>query len=130
MKIIFEYEDGTYRIVPLLKVHSIEERNYKNCLIDEYIAQPDVVNKYIIANDNRLAGFGEHKDVLKVRKSIEGLKKTVALQEKVLEHYKSLEDLSVQNEKMPIDVNVMAVDELFAYAIERGKHVLHTSKPN
>ena len=95
MKIIFEYEDGTYRIVPSVNIRNIEERKHQNYLVDRYLFQTEVVNKYIIANDNRLGGFERHKDIKNIQLTIKHLEKSIELQNIALDFYRKYEDLSV-----------------------------------
>ncbi len=99
MKVIFEYEDGTYRIVPSINLKNIEERLHQNYLIDKYMVQTDVINKYIIANDNRLAGFERHKDIKNIQMTIKYLQKSIELQKIALDFYNKYEDLTVRMEK-------------------------------
>jgi len=128
MKVIFEYEDGTYRIVPFVSVVDIEEKTVKNRLLDQYICDSDLKNKYIVADINKLSGFGGHKDVERITKEIKELEDSINLKKLALDFYKGYEDLNLANEKEDIFTEHKAVEELFKYVIEREKHVLHTNK--
>lgn len=69
MKVIFEYEDGTYRIVPGLKAYSIEDRTQTHYLLNEYLFD-NHIRRYIIADDNYIGGFKGHKDLIGTDKMI------------------------------------------------------------
>ncbi len=130
MKIVFEYDDGTYRIIRDVTLIDIEARTVNNRLIDQYVCDKTLKNKYIISNDSRVGGFLIHRDVLKNRSEIHGLQEAIKLKEKVLEYYESFEDLSIQDEKLPITVEESAVNELFDYVIRRESNELHTRNAN
>ncbi len=57
MKIIFEYEDGTYRVIPNIKLSKLEEKTPETKDLDITICDYDVVNMYIVADNNVLGGF-------------------------------------------------------------------------
>ncbi len=69
MKVIFEYKDGTYRVVPT-KAYNIEQRTKENCLIDEYITDPKLKNMYMLANDNHIGPFIDHRDLKEIDENI------------------------------------------------------------
>lgn len=91
MKIVFEYEDGTYRIVPRLKYRTIEERNPENSLLDEYIVD-EHKTKYIIANDNHIGGFEGHKDLLELQQKIKELERQLNYIKQAFLYYEYLDD--------------------------------------
>jgi hypothetical protein len=76
MKVIFEYKDGTYRIVPTT-LSKIEERTQANCLIDEYIMDIDLKNMYIISDDNDLGPFLVHKDLKEIEEKAKEYKENL-----------------------------------------------------
>lgn len=63
MKIIFEYEDGTYKTVSNIKLTKINERTAINHEVDRLMSDVDVTNKYIVADDNTLDGNLNNRDV-------------------------------------------------------------------
>jgi hypothetical protein len=144
MKIIFEYEDGTYRIIPNIDITKLHESIPEHGLIARFLSdrsdfveqdfpatgfgfgQPVVSckNKYMIANDNRLAGFGEHKDKQATWKNIQYLEKRLSYHRKLMDELNKFEDLSVHVEKL---VEERAIDEIFEYAKKEIKFNVHTN---
>ena len=103
MKVIFEYEDGTYRIVPI-SLSRIEDRNQNNCLIDEYIVDKDLKKMYIIADDNHLGPLDTHKDMLDLVEEEEACRYKLQLIDSAKSFYlrlvtKSGEDCFVKRKK-------------------------------
>ena len=110
MKIIFEYEDGTYRIVPGLQLSTINEYgNPSNLSVDKLISDmgdwPDfhvgipLVNKYIVADGNRLAGFVGHRDIVRLREEINQLTNEIKWREDTIKMCQKDEDLVAYKEK-------------------------------
>ena len=87
MKMIFEYNDGTYRIVPHLKLSKIEERTTFNLMVDQFITDLDVIRTYIVADDAHIGGFGSHRDIKNILANLEELYKQLNLQLKALNFY-------------------------------------------
>lgn len=54
MKIIFEYKDGFMFEVIGLKLHTINQTSPMNAIVDACLNDTDVINMYIIANDNSI----------------------------------------------------------------------------
>ncbi len=138
MKIIFEYEDGTYRIVPHVTLKKIHSDSVENKLIAKYLSDGsdfseensqytafgygnEIVRQsamYIIADDNRLAGFGPHKDKQNTLDNIQYLEKRLTVYRQLMDEFNKIEDLSIQTEKIREEtVEELAMKELFEYAI-------------
>ncbi len=108
MKIIFEYEDGTYRIVPNLKLSKIDEHDPAYLEVDILISDNGIwkdfsnenplVNKYIVADDNRLAGFTGHRDIVRLRKEIDSLVNQIDLKKCAIKMCQGDEDLNTYPE--------------------------------
>ena len=96
MKVIFEYEDGTYRIVPT-SLSRIEDRNQNNCLIDEYIVDKDLEKMYIIADDNHLGPFKKHRDLQELYEEDEYLKNRMLLNAFARKYYINLIEKAGEN---------------------------------
>lgn len=137
MKIIFEYEDGTYRIIPRMDITKIHEplpehKQVANFLTDtsdffEGEAQftcfgygNHIVRckrMYLIANDNKLGGFGLHRDIQTAQKNIKYLQRRLGIHQRWMYELNKLEDLSVFVEKSPEE---QAIDEIFEFAEQRS----------
>ncbi len=112
MKIIFEYEDGTYRIVPGLKLATIEEHLPAHTTVDALIIDNGrwkdwsndnpLINKYIVADNNRLAGFTGHRDIERLKKEIDDLTNQIDLKEHAIKMCQKDEDLVTYLEKAEV----------------------------
>lgn len=119
MKLIFEYEDGTYRIIPNMDLTKIHEALPEHTLVARFLSDisdfkeqdfpftgfgfgQEVIsctNMYMIANDNRLGGFKEHKDKKNTWENIQWLQKRLSYHRILMDELNKLEDLSISLEK-------------------------------
>ncbi len=139
MKIIFEYEDGTYRIVSNVTLKKLHGDSVENRLIAKYLSDESNFSEegsqytafgygnqivrqtkmYIIADDNRLSGFGPHRDRETIWQNIQYLQKRLAVYRELMDELNEIEDLSVQIKKAREEtIEEKAMNELFEYAMK------------
>jgi hypothetical protein len=76
--------------------------------------------KYIIANDNHLGGFGPHKDKKAVWKNIQFLQRRLAIYRKIMDELNEFENLEALPEtERAKTVEEQAIDEVFDYFIRK-----------